>query len=88
MNSTSVTYHHLVPIVGWWAVGLIAAVVILVAAMLLASLWRLWCGRWPQFSLRAVFVAMTVSAVLAGCAAYLLRDVQIFVHDTYLIWPP
>jgi hypothetical protein len=87
MSTTTVVYFHLGHIV-LWAVALIAAMLVLLAGMLLASLWRFWHGRWPQFGLRAVFVAMTLSAALAGCAAYLFRDVDIVTHDIYFHWSP
>jgi hypothetical protein len=76
-------YYRLGPIPGW-LVGLVALAILLLSAIILACLWRLWRGRWPQFSLRTAFFALTGLAVTAGLATYVFREA--FLDGFYLTW--
>jgi hypothetical protein len=84
MNPTFLITRNQIGPIPAWLVAVAAGVIILLGATFLICLWRLWRGRWPQFSLRALFVVLTVLAVLTGWAVYAGRDA--FSHGFYITW--
>jgi len=62
-NVDLVSFHHYVP-VPWWQVAGAVAILLLVTVVVPVCLWRLWRRRWPRFSLRTLFMFVTLLAVL------------------------